>query len=507
MLRWTGDQCLQVFYDLNGAVMLADIISSDHIEEYPGAAEAAAAALQATVRRDPLIAFKARLNVKSSYQPSNSSGLSPTLSSPGTQTNVPQNLQLKVTSLLDLITCSRPEVQTRLITIIGLMLPSLGSKAITELLDCGFISMLFSLYTDPVLVELRTSAIRTTNILVSLTLKDTGAYGTLGSVIIKGLLSADICDVLARRISSHSLGDDSVGNKEGLLETLTLLELLASHVSAKAQVSPWVPKPAGSSESQLYPVTAADFLLASLAGCARNDDEYLNKCMTKIFDTAVHVALHCTSRTLLLMGTTFTSSCIEIACNSRSEHVVYHAVIFLSCVAYLPAFAEPLLLSNRHVNLCERVLNLALSSSTRNSEFGSALYLGSSADVLLYILYQTSVNSSLLSISSGTSDNTEQNREAFLMWDAYSLFLSIARNELLWSSLAKQLTVTGSDVLFVALKIIHVVASYKDLEVLETVWGQLQTFGITQLLINLAASNQVEYTTLSLPYHYLVIVV
>ena len=116
MQRWTGDQCLQVFYDLNGAVMLADIISSDHIEEYPGAAEAAAAALQATVRRDPLIAFKARLNVKSSYQPSNSSGLSPTLSSPGTQTQAPQNLQLKVTSLLDLITCSRPEVQTRLIT-------------------------------------------------------------------------------------------------------------------------------------------------------------------------------------------------------------------------------------------------------------------------------------------------------------------------------------------------------------------------------------------------------
>ena len=81
----------------------------------------------------------------------------------------------------------------------------------------------------------------------------------------------------------------------------------------------------------------------------------------------------------------------------------------------------------------------------------------------------------------------------YLLWDAYTLYLTIARSELLWSSIANLLRGFESEVPFVTLKIIHILASYKDLDVLEFMWNQLQKFDIPQLLINLGASMVCYY--------------
>lgn len=488
MQHWDGEEGIRVFYESNGAVMLMDTISSDSATNLGVAAEAAAA-LQAAVRKDPVSAFKANQNSKGFVlSPSgvwvidgNNSAASSTVSSPTVLT-----FQLRLSKVVDLVTCTSAAVQMHLVTIIGLLIPSLSGNAIEALLDHGLVFLLCSLYTVPPMVQLRTAAIRTTNVLLRFTLQ-TMDLTNVASSIVRALLSADICDVLTQKITSFSVGDDSTINKEGLLETLTLLELLSSQPATKAMISPWGAKsPEVSATSSFentkeYPISAADLLFVTLTKYARANDDLLNRCMMKICDSAVHVALHCTSRSLLLGGTSFVSSCIEIACDSQVELVAYHAVIFLSCVAYLPAFAQPLIDSHRHIHLCERVLLLVLPSADRTADLSSKRYFHSSADVLLYILYQTAVNSSLMSETSTVDDD-------YLLWDAYTLYLTIARSELLWSSIANLLRGFESEVPFVTLKIIHILASYKDLDVLEFMWNQLQKFDIPQLLINLGTS-------------------
>lgn len=494
--QWSGEECLKVFYESNGAVMLMDTIANDSTSNLC-TGEAAAAALQAAVRKDPSSAFQANQNSKGfirstsgTWSVESHGGNTPaqsTVSSPNALgLGQGLGLQLKLPQVVDLVTCTCAAVQMHLVTIIGLIAPLLNSVTIQVLLDRGLIFLLCSLYTAPPMVQLKTAAIHTTNVLLRFTLQ-TLDLEKIAASIVKALLSADVCDIITARITSFSVGDESTASKEGLLETLTLLELLSSQPSAKLVVSPWGAKPSdGCAASPLentkeYPVSAGDLLLVALASYARANDDLLNMCIIKIFDTAVHIALHCASRTLLLVGTSFASSCIEIACNSSADRVTYHAIIFLSCVAYLPAFAQPLIDSHRHINLSEKILSYVLPSSDRSSDFSGKLYIRSSADVLLYILYQTAVNSSLLTLSSIVDDD-------FLVWDAYTLYLTIARSDLLWSSLAKTLREVESEIPFVALRMIHVLASYKDLDVLETVWVQLQKFDIPQLLINLGAS-------------------
>ena len=484
-----------MFYESNAAVMLVETISLDSTANL-SVAEAAAAALEAAVRKDPASAFKANQNSKGFIlsqsgiwvleSNANTSAASSTVSSPSVL-----SLQLKLSKIVNLVTCTSAAVQMHLVTIIGLLIPSLSGKAIEELLDLGLVFLLCSLYTTPSMVQLRTAAIRTTNILLKFTLQ-TMELANVASFIVRALLSADICDVITQKITCFSVVDDSTINKEGLFETLTLLELLSSQPATRSMISPWGAKsPEGCATSSFentkeYPISAADLLFVTLASYARANDDLLNKCMMKICDSAVHVALHCTSRSLLLVGTSFASSCIGIACDSQAEIVAYHAVIFLSCVAYLPVFAQPLIDSHRHINLCERVLLLVLPSANRAADLSSKRYFHASADVLLYILYQTAVNSSLISETSTVNDD-------YLLWDAYTLYLTIGRNELLWSSIANLLRGFESEVPFVTLKIIHMLASYKDLDVLEFMWTQLQKFDITQLLINLGASMVCYY--------------
>jgi hypothetical protein len=75
-----------------------------------------------------------------------------------------------------------------------------------------------------------------------------------------------------------------------------------------------------------------------------------------------------------------------------------------------------------------------------------------------------------------------------------SLFLLVAQSDELWTNMSMAFgskeTSTSFPSVFVL--IIHVVAGYKDIEVLEALWGQLQKHGIIQHLLNLGAT-QVQY--------------
>ena len=499
MQVWEGPECLITFYELQGGLLLMDTIHLDKVSS-PSTAEAAASALQAVVRRDPTSAGKAKqvhkAATRSSLGGTSSSGQSPintsaTSSAPTMDTSSNQDgaLQLRLSCLVDLMTKSCPAVQTHIVTVLGLLVPCMNIQVISEVLDCGLIFMLCSLYVSPPSVYLRIAAIRTTNALLSHTLKGKG-FPSAGSSILKSLLAADVCDVITLLISNFSVGNEIDSRKEELLEAVTLLETLAIQPSTRDNVSHWstnMPNSnSGDRPSRHYPVTAADVLLGMLVNVVRTEDDLLNRIIVKICETAVHVATHCASRTLLLNGTSFAASCIEIACESHSEAVAYHALVYLAGVAYLPSFARPLLLSHRHIRLCERALYLAVPNAS-NFNSTSPSFFRSASDVVLYVLYQTSSNSALQAVVP-PEESEEKTKEEYLSWENYALFMSISQNESLWANLAKVFRGPVNDVPPVALKIIHVLASYKDLEVLETLWSQLLKFGIPQLLLHLAST-------------------
>ena len=477
-----------------------DTIHLDKVSS-PSTAEAAASALQAVVRRDPTSAGKAKqvhkAATRSSLGGTSSSGQSPintsaTSSAPtmdSSDRNQDGALQLRLSCLVDLMTRSCPAVQTHIVTVLGLLVPCMNIQVISEVLDCGLIFMLCSLYVSPPSVNLRIAAIRTTNALLSHTLKGKG-FPSAGSSILKSLLAADVCDVITLLISNFSVGNEIDSRKEELLEAVTLLETLAIQPSTRDNVSHWstnMPNSnSGDRPSRHYPVTAADVLLGMLVNVVRTEDDLLNRIIVKICETAVHVATHCASRTLLLNGTSFAASCIEIACESHSEAVAYHALVYLAGVAYLPSFARPLLLSHRHIRLCERALYLAVPNAN-NFNSTSPSFFRSASDVVLYVLYQTSSNSALQAVVP-PEESEEKTKEEYLSWENYALFMSISQNESLWANLAKVFRGPVNDVPPVALKIIHVLASYKDLECLETLWSQLLKFGIPQLLVHLAST-------------------
>lgn len=386
-----------------------------------------------------------------------------------------------------MLTCSGPAVQTHIVTVIGLLVPCMSNPALTELLDCGLIFMLCSLYVDPPCEQVRTSALRTTNALLRLTL-ESFELASKGATLVKALLDADVCDVITDKVMNFDVGNESNYRKEEILESIILLEKLATQPTAKGEISCWTavdPTNTGRFMKQ-YPVAAMDVLLGRLASSCRTDDELINMIIVKICNTAVHVSMHCLSRTLFLNGTSFTASCIEIACDSQCDLVTYHAVIFLSCVSYLPSFSVPLLQSHRHIRLCERALSLAVPSGASTLNVSNPLFFKSSADVVLHILYQAAANSVLQTLSAPTQGSAEE--DDYLRWEAYSLFLTVARSDNFWGNIATVLKQPQKDVPYVVVRIIHVMASYKDLEVLETLWTQLQKFDITQLLINMGAS-------------------
>ena len=498
MQVWEGPECLITFYELQGGLLLMDTIHLDKVSS-PSTAEAAASALEAVVRRDPTSAGRARQAVKSNTRSSlgggASSGQSPVNTS--TSSSAPAMdpvqdgaLQLRLACLVDLMTKSCPAVQTHIVTVLGLLVPCMNIQVISEVLDCGLIFMLCSLYVSPPSVNLRIAAIRTTNAFLSHTLKGKGPPAA-GSSILKSLLAADVCDVITLLISNFSVGNEIDSRKEELLEAVTLLETLAMQPVSRDYVSHWstnnLSSHANDKTSRHYPVTAADVLLGMLVNVVRTEDVILNKVIVKICETAVHVATHCASRTLLLTGTTFAASCIEIACESHSETVAYHALVYLSGVAYLPSFARPLLLSHRHIRLCERALHLAIPNANSTYNVTSQSFYRSASDVVLYVLYQTASNSALQAVAP-PGESEEKTKEEFLSWENYALFMSISQNEGLWANLAKVFKGPVADIPPVALKIIHVLSSYKDLEVLETLWIQLQKFAIPQILVHLATT-------------------
>jgi hypothetical protein len=79
-----------------------------------------------------------------------------------------------------------------------------------------------------------------------------------------------------------------------------------------------------------------------------------------------------------------------------------------------------------------------------------------SADTVLYILYHTSVNSSLQTVAGIIS---EESKELYSHWDAYSLFSVIVSNQLFWVNVSAILK--KQEFPYVVLKILHVLASYK----------------------------------------------
>jgi hypothetical protein len=335
----------------NGGILLVETLDLDNLSA-PSTAEAAAAAIEAAVRRDPAAAFRAKqgprgfarsasgTTVSASGTPT-SSAPSSVAATPTNQSNSIQNLlQLRLSRLIDLLTCSGPAVQTHIVTVIGLLVPCMSNPALTELLDCGLIFMLCSLYVDPPCEQVRTSALRTTNALLRLTL-ETPDLSSKGATLVKALLDADVCDVITEKVVNFSVGSESNYRKEEILEAIILLEKLATQPVAKGEISCWTaadPTNTGRFMKQ-YPVAAVDVLLGRLASSCRTDDELINMIIVKICNTAVHVAMHCSSRTTFLNGTSFTASCIEILCDSQCDVVAYHAVIFLSCVSYLPSFS------------------------------------------------------------------------------------------------------------------------------------------------------------------------
>lgn len=501
MKNWHGPDGLPSFYAHNGGILLVEILDLDNLSA-PSTAEAAAAAIEAAVRRDPSTAFRAKqgprgfprsssgttVSVQSSQPGSTSSSVAAT---PTANSNSVNALQLRLSRLVDLLTCSSPAVQTHIVTVIGLLVPCMSSPAITELLDCGLIFMLCSLYVTPPSVQVRTAALRTTNALLRLTL-ETADLSSKGASLVRALLDADVCDVISSKVATFSVGNESNIRKEEILEAIILLEKLATQSSAKGEISCWTasidPKAMVPGRiTKQYPLAAIDGLLGRLAGNCRTDDELVNMIIVKICCTAVHVAMHCLSRTLFLNGTSFTSSCIEISCDSQCDAVAYHAVIYLSCVSYLPSFSQPLLQSHRHIRLCEKALCLAVPSGTSNLNASNPLFFRSSADVVLYILYQAAANSALQTLGALRQSDAEENDD-YLKWESYSLFLTVASNDDLWGNIAKVLKSAEKDIPYVVLRIIHVLACYKDVEVLETLWAQLQKFDITQLLINMGAS-------------------
>ena len=498
MKNWHGPDCLPSFYTLNGGILLVETLDLDNLTA-PSTAEAAAAAIEAAVRRDPSAAFRAKQGPRgfsrSSSGTSVSASSTPTNSAPSSVAATPTShsnsttntLQLRLSRLIDLLTCSGPSVQTHIVTVIGLLVPCMSNPALTELLDCGLIFMLCSLYVDPPCEQVRTSALRTTNALLRLTLESPD-LSSKGATLVKALLDADVCDVITDKVVHFSVGNENNYRKEEILEAITLLEKLATQPTAKTEISCWTaadPSNTGHFMKQ-YPVAAIDVLLGRLAGSCRTDDELVNMIIVKICNIAVHVAMHCTSRTLFVNGTSFTASCIEIACDSQCELVAYNAVIFLSCISYLPSFSAPLLQSHRHIRLCERALCLAAPSGASSLIVSNPLFFRSSADVVLHILYQAAANSVLQTLGATTQGSAEE--DDYLRWESYSLFLTVARSDSLWANIATVLKSIQKDMPYVVVRIIHVMASFKDLEVLETLWAQLQKFDITQLLINMGAS-------------------
>jgi hypothetical protein len=495
----------------NGGILLVETLDLDNLSA-PSTAEAAAAAIEAAVRRDPAAAFRAKqgprgfsrsasgTTVSASGTPT-SSAPSSVAATPTNQSNSIQNLlQLRLSRLIDLLTCSGPAVQTHIVTVIGLLVPCMSNPALTELLDCGLIFMLCSLYVDPPCEQVRTSALRTTNALLRLTL-ETPDLSSKGATLVKALLDADVCDVITDKVVNFSVGSESNYRKEEILEAIILLEKLATQPAAKGEISCWTaadPTNTGRFMKQ-YPVAAVDVLLGRLASSCRTDDELINMIIVKICNIAVHVAMHCSSRTTFLNGTSFTASCIEISCDSQCDVVAYHAVIFLSCVSYLPSFSLPLLQSHRHIRLCERALCLAVPCGASTSNVSNPLFFRSSADVVLHILYQAAANSVLQTLSMPTQGSAVE--DDYLNWEAYSLFLTVARSDNLWANIATVLKSAQKDIPYVVVRIIHVMASYKDLEVLETLWAQLQKYDITQLLINMGATlvRTISFI-LSVPY-------
>ena len=510
MLTWEGPESLLSFYEQNGGVLLLQALGAGS-KSTPSAIEAAAIALHAAVRRDALTALRARQNPKGFLKPGegtssfkhNSSPIS-TSSSTATTPIAAQDtaLQLRLQSLLDLMTCSYPAVQTHLVTIIGLLVPFMNSVVLSEVLECGLIFMLCSLYVAPPCIELRIASMRTTNALLRLTLTSK-EFASIGATIIRALLSGDVCDVITGIISSFSVGVDisSSSRKEELLEAVTLLERLTTQPNARTGVSPWVAQASitnSNGGNKEYPVTAADALLAMLATYARAGDELVNQMIVKISEIAVLVAVHCTSRTLFLNGTSFAASCITISCDTPSDLVAYHSLAFLSCMAYLPSFAQPLLMSQRHTRLCERALHLAVPSASSNLHVSNPLYFRSASDVLLYILYQTAATSTLWTISGENAEGEDGGDDwqgQGISWEGLSLFLLVGQCDELWTNMAMAFGSKEKSTTFpsVFVLIIHVLAGYKDIEVLEALWGQLQKHGIMQHLLNLGATTQVQY--------------
>lgn len=516
MITWEGPESLLSFYEQNGGLLVLQALGAGS-KSTPSTIEAAAIALHAAVRRDPLSALRARQNGRGPLKPgegassfkSNSSPMSTSSSTATTPTTQAQDtaLQLRLQSVLDLMTCSYPAVQTHLVTILGLLVPFMNSVVLSEVLECGLIFMLCSLYVAPPCIELRIAAMRTTNALLRLTLT-TKELASIGATIIRALLSGDVCDVISGIISNFSVGVDisSSSRKEELLEAVTLLDRLTTQPNARSGVSPWVTQVnntgSNGTNNKEYPVTAADTLLAMLATYARAGDELVNQIIVKISDIASLVAVHCTSRTLFLNGTSFAASCITIACDSPSDLVVYHSLAFLSCMAYLPSFAQPLLISQRHTRLCERALHLAVPSATSNLNISNPLFFRSATDVLLYILYQTAATSTLWTVSGDNVEGVEEGDDwqgQGISWEGLSLFLLVAQCDELWANMSMAFGPKESSTSFpsVFVLLIHVLAGYKNLEVLEALWGQLQKHDITQHLLNLGAT-QVTASTMYL---------
>jgi hypothetical protein len=91
---------------------------------------------------------------------------------------------------------------------------------------------------------------------------------------------------------------------------------------------------------------------------------------------------------------------------------------------------------------------------------------------------------------------SEESKELYAHWDAFSLFNVIVSNQIFWVNVSAILK--KQEFPYVVLKILHVLASYKELEVLEIMWIQLQKYSIIQVCICLYCHSLITVLILQL---------